>query len=151
MLIVYSSAVVPCVILTVLFSAAVLIAGGVLFAPQQTTTDNPNVTSTQIIAQAHGQSNPLVVLLEEFTSDNYSSFTVSMMVVEPRALIQSDISSKIWITQALTTISNTYSSKDIILSDTLYTTDFYALAGSTFNVSFLSLFGSDGMHMLLFN
>ena len=119
--------------------------------PQRTTTDNPiiipNVTSTQIIAQA--QSNPLVVLLAELTSENYSSFIVSMMVVEPRALIQSDVSSKIWITQALIIVSNTYSSKDIILPDTLYTTDFYALAGSTFNVSFPSLSGSNGTYALV--
>lgn len=152
MLIIYSSAVVPCVILTVLFvfSAAVLIAGGVLFTPQQTTTGNPiiipNVTSTQIIPET--QSNTIVVLLGKFTSENYSSFTVSMMVAELRALIQSDVSSKTWITQALNTVSNTYSSKDIILSDT-YTTDFYALAGSTFNISFPSLSGSNGTFALV--
>ena len=152
MLIIYSSAVVPCVILTVLFvfSAAVLIAGGVLFTPQQTTTGNPiiipDVTSTQIIPET--QSNTIVVLLGKFTSENYSSFTVSMMVAELRALIQSDVSSKIWITQALNIVSNTYSSKDIILTDT-YTTDFYALAGSTFNVSFPSLSGSNSMFALV--
>ena len=152
MLITYSSAVVPCVILTVLFvfSAAVLIAGGVLFTPQQTTTGNPiiipNVTSIQIIPET--QSNTIVVLLGKFTSENYSSFTVSMMVAELRALIQGDISNKIWITQALNTVSNTYSSKDIILSDT-YTTDFYALAGSTFNISFPSLSGSNGTFALV--
>ena len=131
-----------CVVLTVLLiiSVAIVIIGGALFAPQTTTNEHitiPDVTSSQPIVQA--QSNPLVVLLDELTSEKYSSFIVSLNVAKT-----GDVSSKIWISQTLNIVSNTYSSKDIILPDTSYSTRFYALAGSTFNVNFPSLTGSDG-------
>ena len=103
----------------------------------------PNVTSNHPIFQA--QSNPLVVLLNEFTSENYSSYRIASTINGPST---SNISSKIWVAQVMHLISNSYSSGNTILPDS-YDIHFYALPGSTFNVTFLSLSGSDGASVLV--
>ena len=103
----------------------------------------PNMTSSHSIFQA--QSNPLVVLLDEFTSENYSSYRIASNNNGPST---SNISSKIWVAQVMHLISNSYSSGNTILPDS-YDIHFYALPGSTFNVTFPSLSGSDGASVLV--
>lgn len=103
----------------------------------------PNVTSSHPIFQA--QSNPVVVLLDEFTSENYSLYRIASNISGP---FTSNISSKVWVAQVMHLISNSYSSGNTILQD-FYDIHFYALPGSTFNVTFPSLSGSDGASVLV--
>lgn len=103
----------------------------------------PNATVSHPIFQA--QSGPLVVLLTDFTKENYSSYTIAS---NTNGSSTSDISSKIWVAQAINLINNSYSSGNIILPDS-YDIHFYALHGSTFNITFLSLSGSVDSYALV--
>ena len=126
-----------------------MIQGVVLFVnlpaiitPNTTYTTIPNVTSIHPIFQA--QSNPLVILLDEFTNENYSSFLIALNITEPGS---PDVSSKIWIAPMLNLTNTSYTNKDIILPDTTYSIRFHALTGSTFNVTFPSLSGSSDAYV----
>lgn len=123
----------------------IFIAGVLLFLPEYTETTIPNVTSSHSVFQDQLQlSNPLVVLLDEFTSENYSSFIVASNITE------SEVSSKIRIAQMINVTSNSYQREKIDLPANPYDIHFYALAGSTFNVTFPLLSGSDGYVLVEF-
>lgn len=83
-----------------------------------------------------------MVLLDEFTSKNYSSFIIASNITE------FEVSSKIQISQMVNVVSDSYQSENINLPDS-YDIHFYALAGSTFNVTFPLLSGSDGTYILV--
>ena len=87
-----------------------------------------------------------MVLLDEFASENYSSFLVALNITEPGS---PDVSSKIWIASMLNLTNTSYTNNDIILPDTTYSIRFHALAGSTFNVTFPSLSGSSGAYVVV--
>ena len=123
-----------------------MIAGGVFLikAFTDTYTVIPNVTTSYPIFQA--QSSPVVILLDKFASENYSSFIISSIINGPST---SDISSKIWVGQLMHLISNSYTTGNIIIPSTPYNIHFYALSGSTFNITFSSLSGPDGTYVLV--
>ena len=116
-----------------------IIVGGLLFIPAFTDTYTviPNVTTSHPIFRA--QNFPVVILLDNFASENYSSFIIDSITIGPST---SNISSKIWVAQVMNFISNSYSIGKTILPSTPYYTHFYALSGSIFYVNFSSLSGA---------
>ena len=122
------------------------LVGGPLFiqAFTHTYTVIPNVTTSHPIFQA--QSSPVVILLDNFAGENYSSFIIASSINGPTS---ADVSSNIWIGQATHLISNSYSKDDIILPSTSYDIHFYAMPGSIFNVTFPSLSGLEGTYVLV--
>ena len=135
------------VLVVLLVSVAITVVGGMLLTPAFITHTSimiPNVTSSRSIFQA--QSTPLVVLLDEFNSENYSSFIIASTIYGSST---SDIPSKIWIAPEIYLTNSSYSKDDIILPSTSYDIHFYALPGSIFNVTFPSLSGLDGTYVLV--
>ena len=134
------------VVVAILLASGVfiLIAGGLLFLPKYAETTIPNVTSSHSVFQDQlSIANPPVVLLDEFTCENYSSFIVASNITE------SEVSSKIQIAQMINVASKSYQSENNIDLPDSYDIHFYALAGSTFNVTFPLLSGSDGTYVLV--
>ena len=134
------------VVVAILLASGVfiIIAGGLLFLPEYAEIIIPNVTSSHSVFKDQlSIANPPVVLLDEFTSENYSSFIVTSNITE------SEVSSKIRIARMINVASKSHQSENYIdLSDS-YDIHFYALAGSTFNVTFPLLSGSDGTYVLV--
>ena len=87
-----------------------------------------------------------MVLLDHFTSENYSSYIIASNI---SGSLTSDISSKIWVAQEIHLISNSYNSENILLPFEPYEIHFYALASSTFNVTFPLLYGSNDTYVLV--
>lgn len=131
-------------VFAILVIIIIAVIGLAFFIPATSTSIViPNTTSSHPIFQA--QSSPLVVLLTDFTGENYSSYAIASNINGPST---SNISSRIWVAQAIHHISNSYTSGSIILPDS-YDIHFYALHGSTFNITFSSLFGSNGSYALV--
>ena len=124
-----------------IFSLAIIIVGGLLFIPAFTDTYTviPNVTTSHPIFRA--QIFPVVILLDNFASENYSSFIIASST--------SNISSKIWIAQVMNFTSNSHPIGNTILPSTPHAVHFYALSGSIFNVTFTSLSGPDNASVLV--
>ena len=125
-----------------------IIVGGLLFIPAFTDTYTviPNVTTSHPIFRSQLQFTPFVILLDNFASENYSSFIIDSITIGPSTF---NISSKIWVAQVMNFISNSYSIGNTILPSTPYYTHFYALSGSIFYVNFSSLSGPDGASVLV--
>ena len=115
--------------------------GGILFIPAHGATYIIIQNKTSSVSVFHVQQpKPLVALLANFNRENYSAFVSNMSM-------DTDASCSIRIAEILRLNSNQLGSNGIILPDNMYTIQFYALTGSTLNVTFSSLTGSDSAYI----
>ena len=128
-------------IIFVIIGSILAMIGGILFIPAHGATYIIIQNKTSSVSVFHVQQpKPLVALLANFNRENYSAFVSNMSM-------DTDASCSIWIAEILRLNSNQLGSNGIILPDNMYTIQFYALTGSTLNVTFSSLTGSDSAYI----